>query len=204
MELVIKLGPWVIAIVAILTLVINVKSRKTDLALKQQEQRYKERNVYFQSNQSWNEPLMQSKPICTVIITNKDERDIKVSDICWSLEGDTTTWEVSVNNHNSEKVNKLLPKKLSSSDSLEFTFDADKVTDILWLNQNVSQFMKADIISRLRMRVSLTTGESTCFMIGPYLQLYILKRNVTSTLMKFIGEAMIRRAHNKALQQISR
>lgn len=192
MDLVVKLTPWVSAVIALLAMSLNIKWRREDRELKQLDQQYKDRHIFFESNQSWNHPLRLSKPNCAIRITNRDSRDVTIRDVCWAQIDNSTTWQ-------SPSIDKNT-RKLQSSDFYEFNIDADEVMDIPFLHDTLSDSTKMAFIVALRMQVSLSTGECKKFMIGPYFQFYLLENHVKSSFYKFYGKYLIKRAHYKALK----
>ncbi|WP_105171247.1 hypothetical protein [Pseudoalteromonas sp. T1lg24] len=196
MDLIVKFAPWVSAVLALIAIRLNIKWRKEDRELKQLDQAYKDRHIFFESDQSWNHPLRLSKPNCVIRITNRDSRDITIRDVCWAQSDNSTTWQ-------SDSIDKGA-RKLQSSDFYEFNVDADEVMEIPFLHDTLSDSTKMAFIVALRMQVSLSTGECKKFMVGPYFQFYLLEKNLKSSFYKFCGKYLIKRAHNKTLQRTSR
>ena len=192
MEFVLKVAPWLSTIIALLALRFNIKSRKEDLDLRLKDQQYKDRQIFFESNQLWNTPLGLSKPKCLIRVTNRDSRDITVREISWAQVDNSTTWLSSSINESSQK--------LQSSDFYEFEVDADEIMHTVFLNTSMSNFTIMEYIVALRMQITLSTGENKAFMVGPHLQFYLLSKYVQSGLVRFIGRYIIKRAHNKALK----
>jgi len=196
LDLVIKFAPWVSTLVALLALRLNIKWRREDRELKILDQQYKDRHIFFESNQSWTHPLRLSKPDCIFRVTNRDPRDITIRELCWAQSDNNTTWlSDSIENH---------PVKLHSSDFYEFQLDPDQIMYTPFLNTSMNDSLKVAYIITLRMQVSLSTGESKKFMVGPYLQFYLLEKYLDSWIYKFWGKFLIKRAHNKELQRASR
>lgn len=195
LEFALKIAPWLSTIIALLALKFNIKSRKEDLGLRLKDQQYKDRHIFFESKQSWNTPVGLSKPNCLIRITNRDSRDITVREITWAQVDNCTTWQ-SVSIQES-------PQKLQSSDFYEFEVDADEIMHTVFLNSSMSDFTIMEYIAALRMQVTLSTGENKAFMVGPYLQFYLLSKYVKSSLVIIIGRYIIKRAHNKELKSDS-
>ncbi|KXI23331.1 hypothetical protein [Photobacterium sanguinicancri] len=193
MELVIKFAPWISALVALFATWLNVKWRREDQELKHLDQQYKDRHIYFESNQSWSHPLRLSKPDCVIRITNRDSRDITIREVCWAQIDNETTWQC-------DSIDRSIIK-LQPSDSYEFGLDADGILSTPFLNDMLSESIKMQYITALRMQVSLSTGECRKFMVGPYVQFYLLETNVESGFYKFLGRHLIKRAHYKALKR---
>jgi hypothetical protein len=196
MELVMKLAPWASALIALLALRLNIKWRREDQELRRLDQQYNDRQIFFESNQSWNHPLRLSKPCCIIRITNRDIRDITIRDACWAQIDNNNTWI------SDSLENRSL--KLHSSDYLEFELDADEIMRTPFLNESMSNSIKMQFIVALRIQISLSTGECKKFMIGPYLQFYLLEKYVNNWFYVFIGKYLVKRSHNKAFQRTSR
>ncbi|MCK8125170.1 hypothetical protein CWB77_06110 [Pseudoalteromonas sp. S1610] len=201
MESFIEIAPAVSVFVALMALSFQLYVYKKNKSLEEPDQKYRKRNVFFSSKQIWNDPYLQSKPECKICITNQDSRDVVIDEILWSLENSNSKFEIDQISNIQTKLKELMPIKLAPVETFEFQFDPETLAENVCSTFRTSTYMKAELISRIRVEVNLSTGENETFFIGPQLQLYMLNKVVKSWFFRSIGQFLIRRAHNKKINR---